>query len=434
MKRNWKNNLIQVTLVFIMTLVASCVSKEEHAAHSDTYTCPMHPTVISDKPGACPVCGMDLVRKARPGEEIKITEDLAKLIKSPNEAVIASIKTIKGEFKAIPVSVEAQGVVTYDSRKIYTIPTRIGGRLEKVFLKYDFQPVRKGERIAEIYSPELVTAQRELIFLLENDPGNQELIQSAKERLRLLGASDSQINSLIQDKEPKITFAIYSPYDGYLIPEKQQAPVAPMTSQAAPSSSGRMSDGMGGSSLSSTQTKGSAFTNTAATFLREGSYVSTGQTLFTVVNPSTLRIELNIASALMGSVNLGQKVMLDIGNQQSEIGTIDFVQPFFSQGQEFLTVRVYIQNTDHLLIGQLVKGTIESKSIEALWIPKDAILDLGAEDIVFIKEKNMFKPKRVVSGVRTENQIEIIQGLSSSDEIAINAQYLVDSESFIKTN
>jgi hypothetical protein len=86
----------------------------------------MHPTVISDRPGTCPVCGMDLVRKARAGEAVKITEDLSKLLKSPNETVVASINTIKGQYKSVPVSVQAQGVVTYDTRNIYTIPARLG--------------------------------------------------------------------------------------------------------------------------------------------------------------------------------------------------------------------------------------------------------------------------------------------------------------------
>ena len=435
MKKNWRNSLLLTTmLVVILALVASC-NKGEHAEHADTYTCPMHPTVISDKPGTCPVCGMDLVRKARAGEEVEITEDLSKLLKSPNETVIASIKTIKGEYKSMPVSTEAQGVVTYDTRNIYTIPTRIGGRLEKVLLKYAFQQVRKGQKVAEIYSPELLTAQRELIFLLENDSENHAIIQSAKERLKLLGANDSQINDLIKSKEPKNTFAIYSPYDGYVISDSKQAPVAPMTSQSASASTGGMSDGMGGSTTTSSQTtSGSSTTNANDALIREGSYVTSGQTLFKIVNPSALRVELNIASTLTGTVKKGGKVVLDYGDQHSDDGSIDFVQPFYNEGQEFLTVRVYTKNTDRLHIGHFVKAVIESSAVEALWVPKEAVLDLGIEEVVFIKEKNTFKPKKVVTGVRTENQIEIKQGLSSSDEIASNAQYLVDSESFIKTN
>ena len=433
MKKNWRNSLLLATMFgMLLTFVASCNKGEDHAEHADTYICPMHPTVVSDKPGTCPVCGMDLVRKARPGEEVEITEDLSRLIKSPNETVLASIRTIKGEYKSVAVSTEAQGVVTYDTRNIYTIPSRIGGRLEKVFLKYAFQQVRKGQKVAEIYSPELLTAQRELLFLIENDPENQSLMQSAKEKLKLLGATDTQIKNLIQNKKPENTFAIYSPHDGYIISNTQQTPVAPMTSQSGSTSTGGMSDGMGGAARTPSPTTSSA-APVSDFLIREGSYVASGQTLFKIVNPSALRVELNVASTLVGTVTKGGKVLLDFGDQHSDEGTIDFVQPFFNDGQEFLTVRVYTKNTDLLHIGHLVKAVIESSTVEALWVPKEAVLDLGVEDIVFVKEKNVFKPKKVITGVRSEGQIEVKQGLSSSDEIASNAQYLVDSESFIKT-
>ncbi|MEJ7644802.1 MAG: efflux RND transporter periplasmic adaptor subunit [Chryseolinea sp.] len=432
MKRNLKNSLL---LLLILAFFTSCNKGGEHAAHADTYTCPMHPTVISDKPGSCPVCGMDLVLKARAGEEVEITEDLSKLIKSPNETIIASIKTIKGEYKSMAVAIEAQGVVTYDSRNIYTIPTRIGGRLEKVLLKYAFQQVRKGQKVAEIYSPELLTAQREFIFLLENDSENEALIQSAKERLKLLGVNDTQIANLLQSKEPKNTFSIYSPYDGYIIPDAQQTPVAPMTSQKSSASGGGMSDGMGGgTSTSSPATSNTSAPNASDALIREGNYVLSGETLFKIVNPSALRVELNIASTLTGTIKKGEKVMLDFGDQHKEDGTVDFVQPFFNEGQEFLTVRVYTRNINRLHIGHLVNAVIESSAVEGFWLPKEAVLDLGVDDVVFIKEKNVFKPKKVIIGVRAENQIEVKQGLSTSDEVASNAQYLVDSESFIKTN
>lgn len=435
MKRNWRNSLMFTTvLLVLLTLVVSCNKGGTHAEHEDTYTCPMHPAVMSDRPGTCSVCGMDLVRKARAGEEIEITEELSKLIKSPNETVIASIKTIKGEYKSMPVFTEAQGVVTYDTRKIYTIPTRIGGRLERVLLKYAFQHVRKGQKIAEIYSPELLTAQRELLFLLESDAENKALIQSAKERLKLLGANDSQIDDLIQRKEPKSTFAIYSPHDGYVLSDTQQTPVVPMTSQSPSASTGGMRDGMGGNSSASSVTSSASILNTGDAVIREGSYVSSGQALFKIVNPAALRVELNIASTLIGSVKQGGKVTLDFGDQHHEEGTIDFVQPFFNEGQEFLTVRVYTKSTDRLHIGHLAKAVIEGTAVEGLWVPKEAVLHLGVDDIVFVKEKKFFKPKKIVTGIRTENQIEVKQGLSSSDEIASNGQYLIDSESFIKAN
>jgi Cu(I)/Ag(I) efflux system membrane fusion protein len=432
MKKNWRNNLIGTVALFMLLALGACNKGGEHAEHADTYICPMHPTVISDKQGTCPVCGMDLVRKAREGEEVKITEELARLIKSPNEVVVASIKTIKGEFKSMPVSLDVQGIVTYDTRNIYSIPARIGGRLEKVFLKYSFQSVQKGQKVAEIYSPELLTAQRELLYLLENDASNTAIIESAKSKLSLLGVTQNQVENIIKSKEATYTFPIYSPYDGYVISESQQTP-ATIPATASSSSSG-MDDGMSGSSVrSSTSAPSQNMNATASELIREGNYVSTGQTLFKVVNTTALRVELDLPVAQAGRINLNDEVELDMGNQKMTKAKVDFVQPFFTEGEEFVKVRLYVGNNGQFQIGQLVRATIRVKPVEALWIPREAILDMGLEKIVFMKEREVFKPKNVKVGARTNGWVEIIQGLSSSDEIASNAQYLVDSESFIKT-
>lgn len=432
MKKNWRNNIIVIVGLFSLLVLGACNKGNEHAEHADVYTCPMHPTVVSDKPGTCPVCGMDLVKKARPGDEVKITEDLARLIKSPNETVVASIKTIKGEFKSMPASVKAQGIVTYDTRNIYTIPARIGGRLEKVFLKYTFQSVHKGQKVVEIYSPELITAQRELLYLLENDRSNTDIIESSKNKLYLLGATQNQVEEMIKRKDVTYTFSIYSPYDGYVIREDQQAPAVSTTSSSSSASS--MGGGMAASSSSTSATPVPTTMNASSSeLMREGNYVSTGQTLFKVVNTTALRVELDLPVAQAGRVSLQDEVDLDLGNQAIVKGKVDFVQPFFTEGEEFVKVRLYIKNSGELHIGQLVRATIKLKPIEALWIPREAVLDLGLDKIVFVKERDVFKPKNVKAGIRTDGWVQIIQGLSSSDEIAANAQYLVDSESFIKT-
>ena len=431
MKKKLKSNRLILAMVALLTL-ASCGTGGDHADHADTYTCPMHPTVISDRPSTCPVCGMDLVRKARPGEEVEITEDLAKLIKSPNEAVVANIKTVKGEYKSIPVTRNAQGIVTYDTRNIFTIPSRVSGRVEKVYLKFEFQPVTKGQKVAEIYSPELLTAQRELLFLIENDSDNTALISAAKKKLELLGMTTAQIENLISRKQTTQTFSIYSPYHGYLI-TSQTAPTTSVSTQSTASSGSGMGDGMGASSGKSATASTSSIQESSASLIREGSYVSAGQTLFTIVNAKDLRIELDLPASAAGSVKAGNKLSLDFGNGTSESATIDFVQPFFSEGQDFVKLRVFTGKTSDLHIGHLVTAKIQLPPSESLWVPKEAVLDLGTEKIVFLKEKGVLKPKKVVTGIAAEGQIEILSGLASSDEIAANAHYLVDSESFIKT-
>ena len=150
------------------------------------------------------------------------------------------------------------------------------------------------------------------------------------------------------------------------------------------------------------------------------------------MNSSALRIELDLPATQVRALQLKDEVELDLGNGRKEKATVDFVQPFFTEGEEFVKVRLYVQEND-LHIGQLVSATIMLKPVEALWVPKDAILDLGLDKIVFVKEREVFKPKNVKTGIRTNGWMEIISGLSTSDEIACNAQYLVDSESFIKS-
>jgi multidrug efflux pump subunit AcrA (membrane-fusion protein) len=373
---------------------------------------------------------MDLVRKARAGEEVEITEDLSRLLKSPNETVVASIKTIRGEYKSMPLFVEAQGVVTYDTRHIHTIPARVGGRLERVYLTYAFQRVSKGQKIADIYSPELITAQRELIFLLENDPANHSLIDAARKKLELLGMSSAQIDLIIRREETQNTISVYSPHSGYMI-TGELAPSAPVTASGRASGTG-MGDGMSSSPSASTQTTSQPLDNgNTATILREGDYVAPGQTLLTVASDNALRIELNVSGIYTGTIIEGSKVELNFGDS-TQTATVDFVQPFFDKGEEFIKIRVYTNKRKGLHIGHLASAKISLGSRESLWVPREAVLDLGTQKIVFLKVRGTLKPKAVTTGLTAEGMIEINGGLASSEEIATNAQYLIDSESFIK--
>lgn len=397
--------------------------KENNRAGSQTYTCPMHPQVLSDKPGKCPVCGMALVRKTE--EQATVTEDISRLTKPHDEAVISSIETIKVEFKTRQPIVQAQGTVTYDTRNVYTIPARFGGRLERVYLKYVFQPVQKGQKIAEIYSPDLIIAQRELRYLLENDAQNTALIESARKKLALLGASRSQIENLVRRKEVSKTFTVYSPYNGFLIPEDQSGSSTPATFGPPDGTDGGMSSPARAASTPS-------MADTRDAFVREGAYVSTGQTLFKVVNASSLRIELGIPVSEGARIKVGDDVSLDFGDGVARNTSVDFVQPFFGKNDELLKIRVYARDTLNLRIGQLVRAVIHLKQIEALWVPASAVLDLGLHRIVFVKQREVFQPIKVVAGVRAGEWIEIRHGISPSDEIAANAHYLVDSESFVR--
>ncbi len=402
-------------LLIVLLLSSGCSTKEKVA---EQYTCPMHPTVTSDKHGTCPVCGMDLVRKARAGEEVEITEDLAQLLQSPNEAIISNVSTIKGKYQFLPSSINVQGVVTYDTRYVYTIAARVGGRLENVFIKSNFQNISKGQKIVDIYSPELITAQRELLYLLNNDATNATLIGAAKEKLNLMGFTPSQTDELIKRKEPISTFSIYSSYNGYIISDKSQTPVA-----TAPSA---MNGGMDVGSTDPTTT------SNENSLLRAGNYVNAGQTLFKIVNTSALRVELSLPATQANSIHVDDELELVLENRVHEKGKVDFIQPFNENGDELTRVWLFLSGQNNLNIGQFVNATIQSKATEALWFPAAAVLDLGSKQVVFIKDRGVFKPKEIKTGTQSNGWIEI-KGLTSADEIASDAHYLVDSEDLIKT-
>ena len=419
----WGKILLAVTMLFIFD---ACRTKE--TAHQDIYTCPMHPTVVTDKPGTCPVCGMELVRKAREGEEVKVTSDLAQRTKSPNEVVITDIATVKGEHKKLSITLPAQGVVTYDTRYISSIPARIGGRLEKVYMKYAFQSVQKGQAIAEIYSPELLAAQREYLFLLKNDAGNTTLIESAKNKLYLLGMSAKQLEALAHRQEPPQTYTIYSPASGYIIAANTAAPSVNASTTASPAND------MGGSSMSGNSPAAStsaATTQPSGSLVREGSYINTGETLFTVVNTSALRIELSVPINDSNVLKKGDVISLDTGTDSKQKATVDFVQPFFDQNQSFIKVRVYIAHAEKLSVGQLIQATVTLPEIEGLWVPRESVVDLGLNKVVFAQRNGIFKPLPVTTSIYSGTLVSV-KGISSTDVIAANAQYLVDSESFIK--
>jgi len=379
--------------IVISLLMFACSSKETSSI--ETYTCPMHPTVEANRPGSCPVCGMDLVRKAKAGEEVTMTKELNQLIKSPNRIITTSIKTMRAEYKSLPITSELFGIVTYDTRSIYVIPTRIGGRLEKVFLKYNFQPVTKGMKIAELYSPELLSAQRELLFLVQNDSDNKALIDGAISRLKFLGATEKQVTDLMNNQKVTSTFTIYSPYEGYLtlddqLPELQPSPL---------SSTIKSSGGMGMSS-------------------------------FKIVSSTATWIEFELPAADAQTIKKGDEIQLIFKNEKNK-AKVDFIDPFTERLEDFVRIRTYYKSNT-LLIGQLVKGVINLSSKSSLWLPTSAVLDLGLDQVVFIKEQNQFSAKKVQVGLRANNSFEITSGLTSGDEVAIDAHYLVDSEGFVK--
>ncbi len=154
---------ISLRVLFLMlglSVWVGCVDKKKET--HDEYTCPMHPTVIQDKPGRCPVCGMNLVKK-KTSEKSKTSSTPARG-EHVHQLAKNSVKTVRAVAELKTTTFEANGILTVDTRSLISIPARFGGRIERLYLKYDFQPVLKGEKMLEIYSPELLTAQQDLLY------------------------------------------------------------------------------------------------------------------------------------------------------------------------------------------------------------------------------------------------------------------------------
>jgi len=417
MKRKFiKYNLLFVVLLAGFTLLLfSCKNDGGKATKiikvKEVWTCSMHPEVIRDGPGSCPICGMDLIKKEEKATPIKDIQ-LDDLLQPTDQFVVSSIPVtaLQNEIKAMPI--DALGTVTYDTRYINSISARVSGRIEKLYVRYRYQHIRQGERIMDIYSPGIATAQQELLFMIKNDPANQGLIQAAKQKLLLLGMSEEQLNKVILTNKPSSTVAVYSNYSGHLHEAGNSMPVS-NTSEEKNGGSGAMEE----------------------LPVKEGMYVQQGQNIFQVFNTDNIWVVLNIFPESQFLVKAGDPVKIspETNPLMSIDGKIDFIEPVYRQDNKNLTARVYLKNTMGMIpIGAQVRAQIFTGKELTNWLPKDAVLSLGMDKVVFLKTTGGFQAHKVQTGSSYKDLVHIVSGLKQTDSVAVNGQYLADSESFIK--
>jgi len=418
-------NILILLFAFVSSIILFSACNNRKAALEDgqtkeLWTCSMHPEIIRDKPGTCPICGMDLVKKVENAtvlNEIMLND----LMQPTDQFVVSSIPVTTIKRKAEQIEIEALGTIAYDTRLVNTISARVSGRIEKLYVKYRYQDVVKGQRIMDIYSPELLTTEEELLFLVKNDPDNFSLINAAKQKLLLLGVSESQLHQIIKTGKPALSIAVYSDYSGHI-------------HEAGTAMQMVINEGQG---MPARPTAGDISRITEELPVKEGMYVEKGQTIFQVYNVNRSWILLNIFPEDQNHVKVGDAVRIvpETAPAKNFRAKIDFIEPFYRKENKTLTARVYFNNSQlQIPIGSQVRATIFAGNKEADWLPASAVLSLGIDKVVFIKTMGGFKAHKVETGIIYKNQIQILAGVNKTDSVAANAQFLADSESFIKIN
>lgn len=437
MRKNYIDKILVVLIIAAIGFV-SCKNKsgkDMHAGHGQAqeYTCPMHPQIVRNAPGKCPICGMDLVPKTA-NKELLIDSNIVSLARPVNAQVIATIPVISPESGTRIFSVEVKGTITYDTRNQTSIASRVSGRIEKLYIKYNYQPVRKGQLIMEIYSPDLAAAQRELVFIARTGD-DDNMLSKAKQRLLLLGMQPAQVEQVLKTGKIIYRVPVYSNAGGYIL-EKQVASSIANSPRASSGSTAAGSDGMdnmGGSSTTTSSGSSTSVSSSTPVLLREGQYVNAGQSLFTIYRTGNLVAEFALKPEMAAQIKRGQKLIFRTNTATGEIytGTIGLIQPIVQSGENFTMARVYI-NDNKILPGQLVIANIPVVYNKGWWLPKKAVWQSGNKAIVFKKQDDVFVPMQIETGVEVEGMVLVTTSIEDW-KVAENAAFLVDSESFIKT-
>jgi Cu(I)/Ag(I) efflux system membrane fusion protein len=363
----------------------------DHAEEQTTiWTCSMHPQIRQDKPGKCPICGMDLIplsnlqsdqEDVHP-DEIQMTESAAKL---------ADIQTVIVK-KGVPnKELFLQGKVQADERNIAELTARFGGRIEKLYVSFTGENVSKGDQLATIYSPELVTAQRELLEAMAYRDTRPALYQAARGKLLLWDLTEEQILAIEENGEPQLYFDVLSPISG-------------------------------------TVTK---------RHVALGDYVKEGSELFEVIDLSRVWIMFDAYESDLPWIGIGDRVSYTVQSLPgtSFEGKVNYIDPFIHPTTRVAKVRVNKNNPGLSLKPEMfVNGSVESRIAEdgnEILIPKSSILWTGKRAVVYVKvpdrEQPSFKYREIDLGPESGNFYVVSSGLAEGEEIAVNGVFRIDA-------
>lgn len=359
------------------------------------------------------------------------TTGIAFLAASPSEVVLSQQATIRfGEPEGYD-SVALRGYIIPDERRTNVVSARVNGRVEKLYVRFPGEYIRKGQKLLDLYSPELTTAISEFLFLSKKD-SLSPLTLDSKKKLLLLGLTSGQLDGIAKIGTAPQYISLYSPFEGYLVnPENEsmrssaEQPGLPMT--------GTMNN-MGGSDRQQTPASSGE--------LREGSYVVSGQSLFHINDAQVVAARMSVPVAAQALITAGIPVKVTSELRRGEIlsGTVYAIEPVITPEQRFVFARVTLANSKQdLMFNSLVNAVLPlEREGQPHRLPASCVMDLGKREIVWVKTNTIngsgvFVPRVVSTGVEQNGFIEIISGIQTGEEIALQSGLMTDRESIIET-
>jgi Cu(I)/Ag(I) efflux system membrane fusion protein len=349
------------------------------------WTCSMHPQIMQPEAGDCPICGMDLIPAEAGADglaanEFKLTENAMKL---------ANIHTvvINDENKS-DNSIVLSGKIVENEKKNAVQVTYFSGRIEKLFINFTGEKIRKGQQLALIYSPELFSAQQELLTALKLKKSQPQLYRAVRNKLKLWKLSDAQINRIESSGKVIENFPVYATVSG-TVTEKM---------------------------------------------IDVGQTVKQGQGLFKVANLQSVWAEFDVYENQVEFVKVGQNIEVSTNAQPDKTipSKVSFIDPTLNTKTRTVTLRVNLNNPkSELKPGMFVKGKLEAvNESTAVLVPASAVLWTGKRSIAYVKTKQnkaVFEMREIKIGSKIGDSYLVLEGLKSGEEVVANGAFTVDA-------
>jgi Cu(I)/Ag(I) efflux system membrane fusion protein len=359
----------------------------EIADKNERWTCSMHPQILSEAPGDCPICGMDLIPAETRAEGL--LADQFKL--TANAMALANIQTsIVGSGKAEDNEIQLSGKIAENEATNVVQVSYFSGRIETLAIGFIGEEVFKGQLLATMYSPELYAAQQELITALSLKDTQPALYKAVRTKLKLWKLSESQINKIEMSGKIQENFPVYATVSG-TVSEKLVA---------------------------------------------EGAAIKKGQPLFKIANLETVWASFDVYENQINRFKKGQEITITTNAAPNNLykSKVAFIDPILNTSTRTVTLRAILPNKEGMFKpGMFVEGeikTINSKATEVIAIPSSAVLWTGKRSVVYLKatiNESVFEIRKITLGNKNGSTYEVLSGLKNGDEIVTNGTFTVDA-------